>query len=135
LHVQQSLTTGRALDIRQKRQEALQLLAATGMWRSNYQPPMLRLLWALGIDIPPPHFARFLPNVISSGIFFGATWAILLYLLHGWPEGTSWLIALKKAGISGALFGIAMASYYAHGKRKYHLPDWKNFPTQSKLAQ
>lgn len=127
LHDQQSPTIGSALDIEKKRQAALQLLATTGMWRSNYLPPLFRFLWSLGIDIPPPHFARFLPNVIISGCFFGATWAILLYFLHGWPQGTTLLIALQKAGISGALFGIAIASYYAYGKRKFQLPDWKNF--------
>ncbi|MFW8183281.1 DUF6404 family protein, partial [Klebsiella pneumoniae] len=29
------------------------------MWKSNYAPPLIRLMWRLGINIPPPPFAPF----------------------------------------------------------------------------
>ncbi|MDI7074987.1 DUF6404 family protein [Pseudomonas aeruginosa] len=29
------------------------------MWKSNYAPPLIRLMWRLGINIPPLPFAPF----------------------------------------------------------------------------
>ena len=40
------------MSARTKREAALKLLASTGMWRSSYVPPLLRLLWRLGLDVP-----------------------------------------------------------------------------------
>ena len=37
---------------------ALKRLSSTGMWSSSYAPPIYRLLWGLGVKIPPPHFSR-----------------------------------------------------------------------------
>ena len=36
------------------------------------------------------------------------------------------LAAVLTSLISGALFGLLMAAYYAHGRRKYKLPDWQS---------
>ena len=55
-----------------KLDSALALLAASGIWRSNYAPPIRRLLWRVGVNIPPPHLASFGFNFIFSAIGFGA---------------------------------------------------------------
>jgi len=47
-----------------QREQALAILARTGIWPSNYAPPALHLLWRLGLAIPPPHFARFWPTAL-----------------------------------------------------------------------
>ncbi|MFZ6755548.1 DUF6404 family protein, partial [Undibacterium sp. Dicai25W] len=45
-----------------KRGAALKLLESIGISRSNYAPPLVRLLWRVGIDIPPPHFGGIFTN-------------------------------------------------------------------------
>jgi membrane associated rhomboid family serine protease len=105
-----------------RRELALQILSKTGMQVSNYSPPAVRLLWRMGIDCPPPHFARFWPVFFISGVYFGVMlglfmWLATLYrplfLLSSVPFG---------AAIAGCCFGFFMASYYAIGRWKYQLP-------------
>lgn len=94
------------------------------MHRSNYESPLLRLMWRLGLNVPPPHFAPFWFNAITIGVFFGVAWGVLMWLMSWSPQGLSWPGALIAAAGAGVLFGTAMAAYYAHGKRKYSLPPW-----------
>lgn len=113
-----------------KRDAALKLLASTGMWRSNYAPPLLHLLWRLGFDVPPPHFCAFSRNALFAGTFFGIGWGLLtlpFWLILDRRLG----VAVASAAAAGAMFGLAMAANYAFGKRKHNLPDWKAFHPQA----
>ncbi|MCE9619192.1 MAG: DUF6404 family protein [Planctomycetes bacterium] len=112
-----------------KRDAALRLLAATGMRRSNYAPPLTRLLWRLGFDAPPPHLGTFLGNAILMGVFFGVGWGVLFGLemswwYHRWMQLDILGIAAVAAGV---LFGLCMASIYSYGKLKHGLPSWQDF--------
>ena len=40
-------------EFERKRDVALDILAKTGMWKHNYRPPLLVLLWYIGVKIPP----------------------------------------------------------------------------------
>nr|WP_259726229.1 DUF6404 family protein [Escherichia coli] len=40
----------------QKKARAIALMDSKKMWRSNYAPPLLRILWRLGIRLPPLPF-------------------------------------------------------------------------------
>lgn len=114
-----------------RRELALQILSKTEIQVSNYSPPAVRLLWRMGIDCPPPHFARFWPVFFISGVYFGVMlglfmWLATLYrplfLLSSVPFG---------AAIAGCCFGFFMASYYAIGRRKYKLPRWEEIAVSS----
>ena len=61
-----------------RRTKALELLKATGMWRSNYEPPILRGLWKLGFKIPPPHFVPFWKTTLLASLWFGGAWGIVM---------------------------------------------------------
>ena len=108
----------------QRREAALKALASAGMHRSNYEPPLLRLMWRLGWNVPPPHFAPFWGNAIVSGLFFGIAWGVLVWFMSWSRQGMSLAGVLIAATGAGVLFGATMAGYYAHGKRKYSLPSW-----------
>ncbi|EFX6748704.1 hypothetical protein D7L69_25160, partial [Shigella sonnei] len=43
----------------QKKARAIALMDSKKMWRSNYAPPLLRILWRLGIRLPPLPFMPF----------------------------------------------------------------------------
>lgn len=107
-----------------RREAAIKALASTGMWRSNYLPPMLRLMWRLGLDVPPPHFASFWVNAIVTGSWYGIALGVTMWLVNWVGYRTSAAEILIAATIAGVFFGAWMAVYYAYGRRKYRLPSW-----------
>lgn len=53
---------------------AHQELAEKGVQTLNYNPPITWLLRKAGLAIRPPHYERFLVNVLALGIPTGAIW-------------------------------------------------------------
>ena len=111
-----------------RREAALKLLAATGMDRSHYEPPLFRILWDLGINIPPPHFASFRASAIVTGVPFAILWGSCVWLLFLRAENASLLTVLILAVLPATVFGSAVASHYAWAARKYRLPTWEGLP-------
>ena len=107
-----------------KLKAALELLATTGIWRSNYSPPLFRLLWLCGVRVPPPHFRSFVANTTTLGSFFGIAWGMAMWLLV-WRGEDRGEVILAASALAGLLFGLCMAAYYQHGQRKHALPDWE----------
>jgi len=109
-----------------RRAKALAILNNTKMWRSNYEPPLLRLLWRLGIDVPPPHFVRFVPMFAFAAAWFASGYGLAMWFFIWDEQGTSSIVAAILSCMAGLFFGLFMAAYYARGRRRYHLPDWKS---------
>lgn len=109
-----------------QRNQAMEILAKTGMWRSNYAPPAIRLAWLLGFKVPPPHFARFWTIFASYSIFFAVSEGLAMWLAVGAMHELGIVIAVVASVITGAAFGLCMAAYYAHGRHKYKLPAWRS---------
>lgn len=110
-----------------KRQAALKLLEKTGIMRSNYAPPYLRLLWRMGFDVAPPHFSPFWQNALFTGVFYSVGWGLLMYFFVWSKVVIPPLLMLNSSLIAGFLFGLTLACYYAYGKRKHGLPSWQDF--------
>jgi membrane associated rhomboid family serine protease len=104
----------------QRRQAALALLARTGIWPSNYAPPLFHLLWRMGINVPPPHFIGSGYIVIVGGGFFGALMTLLTRPMMPMSLGGT----LLQAAVAGLAFGLFMAGYYAYGRSRHRLPRW-----------
>ena len=106
---------------------ALGLLASTGMWRSEYAPPLHRLLWKLGAKTPPPHFQSFAANFVRAGVWFAVVWGLLMWF--AWPQSHGMSVERAFAGsiFTGTLFGLGMAAYYRCGARKHRIPLWRDF--------
>ena len=58
-----------------RRAKALELLKSTGMVRSNSEPPLLRALWKIGFEVPPPHFVPFWKLTLFVAVWFGGVWS------------------------------------------------------------
>lgn len=115
-----------------RRAAALNLLQATGIRPSNYLPPAIRLLWRAGAHVPPPHFVGFLPTLFVTGATFGMIWGASMWLLFWRRLDMQFPAAAASSGLVGLFFGLAMAIYYAYGRRKYRLPAWASLgPTGS----
>jgi uncharacterized protein DUF6404 len=118
------------IDSRSRRLAALEILASTGMRKSSYAPPIHRLLWRFGVDVPPPHFAGFLRNLSVGGCVFAT--GTCLYL---WLCGCSFVKGAGSAAGAGLLWGLFMASYCALGRRKHSLPNWTELPGADRSPQ
>lgn len=94
------------------------------MWRCNYEPPYLRLLWRMGIEIPPPHFVSFSRMVIFATVWFSAAWGTLMWHLAWSKQGLPGIAAIGISCGAGLTFGVLMGIYFAYGRRKYRLPQW-----------
>jgi hypothetical protein len=106
------------------RTEALRLLKATGIRESNYRPPLLRLMWRLGFQVPPPHFVGFARIAWVMGVFMSVSWGSIMWLVQWRSMNLPLSVAFGCSVIVGALFGLCMATYYAHGRKKHNLPAW-----------
>lgn len=109
---------------------ALARLAATGIMKSNYAPPLFRILWKMGVYLRPPHFANFISNFLLTGTWFGFAWGMFMWLFVWSGAGKSSFAAAATALVGGVLFGLCMAAYYRYGARKYKLPEWSQIPQE-----
>lgn len=109
-----------------RRMKALELLKSTGMWPSNYEPPILRALWKLGFKIPPPHFVPFWKTTLFASIWFGGAWGTVMWLTVWSRQGVPLMFALVTAAAAGIFFGLCVSVYYAYGRRKHRLPEWSS---------
>jgi len=95
-------------------------------------PPISRLLWKLGFEVPPLMFIDSKVSGIISGILFGISFELLsLVPLFGTPRQFSIYTFIIEGLIVGSLFGYVMATWYKHQYKKYNLPDWKDYLKQS----
>ncbi|MGQ0709399.1 MAG: DUF6404 family protein [Rhodoferax sp.] len=108
---------------------ALETLQATGIWRSNYAPPIHRLLWRMGVAVPPPHLASFALNLVVSAVWFGTFWGLLMWLALWSRQGMPGVRAVGLSAVAGVAFGFFMAVYYWRGARKHNLPRWSQVKT------
>jgi hypothetical protein len=96
-----------------------------GAW--TFAPPLYRLLWKLGSEIPPPHFSRFSFLLLFQGGFFGLFMGMLVGLVF-WPWLSLPLWALLLVIVfAGVFFGLCIASYYRWQARSHGLPLWDEY--------
>lgn len=108
-------------------QAALRFLDGRGLARVQSAPLLHRLLWRMGIALPPPILAGFGINALVQGLLFGLFWTGLMWLML-WQGSQRPLFLLLVAGLlSGALFGVVMAALMRSLRRHRRLPDWKQF--------
>ena len=108
-------------------QSALRFLDGKGLARVQSAPLLHRLLWRMGIALPPPILAGFSTNALVQGLLFGLFWTALMWLML-WQGSERPLVLLLVAGLSaGALFGLVMAALMRSLRRHRQLPEWRRF--------
>jgi hypothetical protein len=95
-------------------------------------PPMYRVLWHLGIEVKPPHFAPFWRTAAATGLIFAIfiiaiNWGV--HLLLGQPQPWQYIL-IELAGVAfiSAVVGIYAASSYRRQARELALPRWEDYP-------
>jgi Family of unknown function (DUF6404) len=123
-------TKQEAMSFLRKRDAALAILAESGISKSSYRPPLLRIIWWMGIEIPPFPFAK-LGTVIfyqagSFCLIFGLfTYFLMPVLIPSMRHDTIALILLRSL-IAGSFYTLLILFYYMYIRRKYKLPKWSD---------
>ena len=119
--------SGASKRFEQKLAAALELLSTTGMWRITYAPPLFRLLWNLGVEVPPPHFCRLSALAIFFVPFFGITWGTAMWFAAWSRRGMALEKAATLALLAGLLLGLGMAAGTRRAAKKHGIPLWRDF--------
>lgn len=69
------------MNFQARQRQALAILDQTGMRRSSYAPPLLQILWRMGVQVQPPHFMGFWRTLVLAGSWFGLVWGRKKYRL------------------------------------------------------
>ena len=116
------------MDEAEKRQRMAEHLATLGIKRSTYAPPFYRLLWRLGIDLPPPLFSGFFAIALPGGAFFGAAWGLCFWVFARLVRLPIPDLFIGVAALAcGALFGLVMALLVRLEARRLGLPRWSDY--------
>lgn len=113
-----------------KMEEYKHLMTEKGIGDATAYPPLWKLLWSMGIPLPPPLYMRFLPLALLGGTFFG-----LLFGAFAWYMGNrgirtmSFKEACGVALILGAAFGISVAWLTRRQASKLGLGTWSALGT------
>lgn len=102
-------------------------LADKGVQEINYNPPIIWLLRKAGFTIRPPHYERFLVNVLAVGIPTGAIWGVLMWCF-GWQDEVSPAFALRQSALFGIGFGLLMGIIFWVRRKQLKLTPWDALP-------
>ena len=111
-------------------QAALRYLDAAGVERKASSPPLHRLLWRFGVEVPPPILAGFLPNLLVMGGMFGTVWGFIMWLLVWRSSAMSGAVVLSFCLLGGLLFGSGMAWLMNRQRRRLGLVTWEALPKE-----
>ena len=103
---------------------AVEDLRARGVRKSTAAPHFYRLLWRLGIAVPPPLFLSFHLTLALHGCAFGISLGALLACADRRlaPDG-----AILFGALGGSIFGVLTAIYFWLYARRLQLPEWAEF--------
>lgn len=84
------------MDFEARKQKALAIMASRKMWKSNYAPPLIRLMWRLGINIPPLPFAPFWQVFCVMTSSFSVGYGLWMYWMVWRTQGMPPLVRLQN---------------------------------------
>ncbi|WP_162064042.1 DUF6404 family protein [Vibrio taketomensis] len=113
------------MDYQTKLQFAHKELNEKGVWKSNYNPPISKLLCKIGLNIPP-YYQTFMSNWIISAAMFAPVWGILNWLMLWSKSDKPVLEAIYMSLIGGVLFGFIMATFYFVRRKQLNLSEWRS---------
>lgn len=102
-----------------KRRRALAMLKRKGVGGWTAAPPACRLLWRLGVRVPPPHFASTAVNAAVLTVMILPI-TLVVFTLNASPWGE----ALWELASGTVLAGVGAALAYRKEAEQHGLPSW-----------
>ena len=104
-------------------------LSELGLKEAAFAPPLYRLLWRLGIEVPPPLFSSFASIAMIQGALFGIGWGALMWFAFWSRQNVAfpWQLAVAAALLAALLFGLFMAAMVRRQARRLGLPLWHEY--------
>ena len=112
---------------REKVDRLVRELRQRGVSRYTTAPPLFRILWAAGLEIPPPFFIAFLPLMLLVVVSFGVLFGALAWLTEPVTFRLSSTILLLLSATAGLLFGVIMATYFRWKATRLGLTSWREY--------
>ena len=122
------------MDNNPKRTAAINLLVDRGIWPINYVPMGLRLLWRIGIDVPPPIFLSYWANVLLGGSIPALIYTIMIGLVPWLYRERSLVEFAVGIAVFWLIVGLVRAFTWARLRRKHNLPLWRQIRVQPNNA-
>ncbi|MNS96653.1 hypothetical protein D3C72_1309650 [compost metagenome] len=113
---------------------AHQELASKGVKEINYNPPLCQLLRKFGWQLKPPHYERFMVNLIAMGLPVGIIWGLLMWFF-GWAHEVSLGYALRQTSFFAIGVGLLMAIVFQVRRRQLKLTPWEQLPGSTPRTQ
>lgn len=113
---------------------AHQELENKGVWPANYNPPLCQLLRKFGWQLKPPHYERFMVNLIAMGLPVGIIWGLLMWFF-GWEHEVSLGYALRQTSFFAIGVGLLMAIVFQVRRRQLKLTPWEQLPGSTPRTQ
>jgi hypothetical protein len=98
------------------------VIEAAGIPTFRGEPLVFRLLWSLGLKVPPPHFAGVGINLAVIGTLWALLWTIPGLFVGGWtlvPDVFMWALA-------GLGIGAIQVAYIEQEARRCEIPLWED---------
>lgn len=122
------------MSFEKKKEAALEELSQTGIWKLDYKPPALTLLWSLGFKLKPPHYRGFFSNAIPLSVWFAVFWGVSMWFIQWRATSIGINVAIVISIGAGIFFGLSMATYYRWSARKNQLSNWDALEVRDKNA-
>ncbi|MCH7370671.1 DUF6404 family protein [Aeromonas sp. MR16] len=113
---------------------AHQELASKGVKEINYNPPLCQLLRKFGWQLKPPHYERFMVNLIAMGLPVGIIWGLLMWFF-GWEHEVSLGYALRQTSFFAIGVGLLMGIAFQIRRRQLKLTPWEALPHSTPRTQ
>lgn len=108
----------------EKKSRAFALMAERNMRRSEYVPPLYRLLWKAGWKVPPPVFNPFWSNFLLSAAGFSLLIIPIMLLLNWRSVPDEWPQILRNCLQMGLIYGLLDAGHHFIRHKANRLPGW-----------
>jgi len=112
-------------EFKRKTEKAFVLMCEKKLKKTTRIPFTYRLLWSMGIKIPPAIFASFGSNLCFLGAYFAVSYGCIMWFVSWQPRGMSPLTGLITSLIAGLFYGVCMAFVFRKCRKAARLPDWE----------
>lgn len=123
------------MDFEQRLEAAHAELRSAGVWHSNYNPPIARLLRKVGVQMRPPYYQCFIINFFNTSLPFTVGFGVFgWFFLRDHLRYTS-TEALMTNLLGGVAFGLCMSIFYLVRRKQLKLTRWDALESETKCVK